>query len=157
MPGIEHEGAGERSRELLLALAHALRVLGSARDETTALSESFEHAARAFAAEKALLLRVTPGEPPEFEAVRSEGLAFEQVKALVTGRSIEGVSVYHAGTKLEAGQVVTAGGRVLGVTARGASLRDAHARAYHAVERIRFSGMQFRRDIGLRALAAGGA
>ncbi len=88
---LEPEAAAERSRELLAALAHALRVLGSARDETTALSESFEHATRAFAAEKALLLRVTAGET-EFEAVRSQGLEFEQVKACVTGRSLEGVS-----------------------------------------------------------------
>jgi transcriptional regulator with GAF, ATPase, and Fis domain len=88
----EGEGGAERSRELLAALARALRVLGSARDETTALSESFEHAARAFAAEKALLLRLRPDEPPEFEAVRAQGLAFEQVQALVTGRQVEGVS-----------------------------------------------------------------
>lgn len=88
----ECDAAGERSHELLLALSHALRVLGAARDETTALSESFEHAARAFAAEKALLLRVKPGEPPEFEAVRAQGLEFEQVRACLTGRSTEGVS-----------------------------------------------------------------
>ncbi len=84
-------GSG-RSSELLAALARALRVLGSARDETTALSDSFEHAARAFAAEKALLLRVRAGEPAEFEAVRAQGLAFEQVQALVTGQEVEGVS-----------------------------------------------------------------
>ncbi len=85
-------GAGERSRELLLALARALRVLGDARDEKSALSDSFEHAARAFAAEKALLLRVTAGERAAFEAVRAQGLSFEQVQALVTGRAVEGVS-----------------------------------------------------------------
>ena len=48
--------------------------------------------------------------------------------------------------------LVTAGGRVLGVTARAGSLREAHARAYAAVERVRFEGAQFRRDIARRAL-----
>ncbi len=77
-----------------------------------------------------------------------------------TGLAIEGlarpdeddaVKVFHAGTRLEAGRPVTAGGRVLGVTARGASLASARARAYAAVERIRWQGMQFRRDIAERA------
>jgi phosphoribosylamine--glycine ligase len=60
--------------------------------------------------------------------------------------------VFHAGTKLEADTLVTNGGRVMCVTALGDSLRIARTRAYEVVERIRFDGMQFRRDIGHRAL-----
>ncbi|MBX3276722.1 MAG: phosphoribosylamine--glycine ligase [Acidobacteria bacterium] len=61
---------------------------------------------------------------------------------------IEGVVVFHAGTRGSDGSVETAGGRVLGVTARATDLPTATARAYEAVERIAFDGMQFRRDIG---------
>jgi len=62
--------------------------------------------------------------------------------------------VFHAGTRREgAGPVVTAGGRVLGVTAYGADLAAARARAYGAIEQIHFDGMHFRRDIGLRGSA----
>jgi len=63
-----------------------------------------------------------------------------------------GALVFHAGTRFGAGGVVTAGGRVLGVTARGADLRAAIANAYAGVEAIRFEGMQFRRDIGAKGL-----
>ena len=62
---------------------------------------------------------------------------------------VDGVVVFHSGTKLDAGgEIETAGGRVLGVTARAATLEEAAARAYEAVGRIRFDGMRFRRDIG---------
>jgi phosphoribosylamine--glycine ligase len=64
----------------------------------------------------------------------------------------QGVRVFHAGTALYEGQLVTAGGRVLGVTARGSSLRQARDRAYAAVDQIQFRGQQVRRDIGHRAL-----
>jgi phosphoribosylamine--glycine ligase len=60
--------------------------------------------------------------------------------------------VFHAGTRLQGDALVTSGGRVLCVTALGDSLRIARLRAYEAVERIRFGGMQFRRDIGHRGL-----
>jgi phosphoribosylamine---glycine ligase len=62
------------------------------------------------------------------------------------------VMVFHAGTRREDDRVVTAGGRVLGVTARGADLPDAITRAYEAVNQIRFEGMHCRRDIGLKGL-----
>jgi phosphoribosylamine--glycine ligase len=63
------------------------------------------------------------------------------------------VSVIHAGTKRDsAGNLVTSGGRVLGVTANGATLREAAEHAYAAVAKIHFDGMQFRGDIGHRAL-----
>ena len=68
--------------------------------------------------------------------------------------AVPGVSVFHAGTSLRDGKVVTAGGRVLGVTARGASLAEAHARAYQAAELIQFEGRQFRHDIAARALGS---
>ncbi len=60
--------------------------------------------------------------------------------------------VFHAGTVRKDGAIVTSGGRVLGVTARGATLREAVARAYEGVDRITWRGMQVRRDIGARAL-----
>jgi phosphoribosylamine---glycine ligase len=65
------------------------------------------------------------------------------------------VLVFHAGTRTDAdGRLVTAGGRVLGVTARGQTFEEARARAYAAVEKIRFAGAHFRRDIGLRGAPA---
>jgi len=68
---------------------------------------------------------------------------------------VPGVSVYHAGTARRDGRLVTAGGRVLTVTARGASFTEAVARAYAGVLMISFDGMQYRRDIGRKALATG--
>ncbi|MBX3292507.1 MAG: phosphoribosylamine--glycine ligase [Acidobacteria bacterium] len=63
--------------------------------------------------------------------------------------SLDSVTVFHAGTARNAdGEFITAGGRVLGVTAVGNGLDDALRDAYAAVERISFAGMQFRRDIG---------
>ncbi|MEW5792149.1 MAG: phosphoribosylamine--glycine ligase [Pseudomonadota bacterium] len=61
--------------------------------------------------------------------------------------------VFHAATELKGGQVLTSGGRVLGVTALGDSVRDAQARAYAAVDRIGWPGAQYRHDIGYRAIA----
>ena len=66
----------------------------------------------------------------------------------------EGCKVFHAGTALADGQVVTRGGRVLCVTALGETVRQAQRAAYAAVAGIRFEGMQYRKDIGHRALAA---
>ena len=60
----------------------------------------------------------------------------------------EGVYVYHAGTKLENGKYYTNGGRVLGITAKGATLNDALKTAYAAVDEIGFEKMHCRRDIG---------
>ena len=66
----------------------------------------------------------------------------------------DGVLVFHAGTRLERGQVVTAGGRVLGVTAIAPDLADARRRAYRAAEHIHFEGRQYRRDIAVKGLDA---
>ncbi|HEX6318163.1 MAG TPA: phosphoribosylamine--glycine ligase [Burkholderiales bacterium] len=60
--------------------------------------------------------------------------------------------IFHAGTRLEGKSLVTSGGRVLCVTALGDSVRMARTRAYDTVDKIRFDGMQYRRDIGHRAL-----
>jgi len=75
------------------------------------------------------------------------------------GDAIEGIPpeaddmvVFHAGTRLQDGVLQTSGGRVLCVTALADSVRLAQARAYDAVQQIQFDGMQFRRDIGFRAL-----
>jgi phosphoribosylamine--glycine ligase len=75
------------------------------------------------------------------------------------GDRIEGIPapaadcrVFQAGTRAERGELYTSGGRVLCVTALGDNLRAARGRAYAAVERIRFDGMQYRKDIGHRAL-----
>jgi phosphoribosylamine--glycine ligase len=66
---------------------------------------------------------------------------------------VDDVIVYHAATAAREGQVVTVGGRVLGVTALGANLDAAVQRAYEAVPKISFEGMQYRKDIGQKALA----
>lgn len=60
------------------------------------------------------------------------------------------VTVFHAGTKLEAGKYYTAGGRVLGVTAVADTIDDARAKAYAAVGKINFEGMHYRKDIGIK-------
>lgn len=62
------------------------------------------------------------------------------------------ITIFHAGTKLQDGQVVTDGGRVLGVTALGNSINDAIQRAYTAVGKIAFDGAYYRKDIGYKAL-----
>jgi phosphoribosylamine--glycine ligase len=64
----------------------------------------------------------------------------------------DGAIVFHAGTALDDGKVVTAGGRVLGVTALGADLREAVDKAYAAVEKISWKDSFFRKDIAHRAL-----
>jgi len=64
--------------------------------------------------------------------------------------------VFHAGTAADGERTVTAGGRVLCVTALGDSVKIAQARAYRAIESLRFDGMQYRRDIGHRAIGRGG-
>jgi phosphoribosylamine--glycine ligase len=70
----------------------------------------------------------------------------------LAGPEAEDVHVFHAGTALRDGEVVTAGGRVLCVTALGDSVKPAQKRAYEAADAIRFDGLQYRRDIGYRAI-----
>ena len=75
----------------------------------------------------------------------------DAITGLDAAEALEDVSVLHAGTAVSGDAVVSAGGRVLGVRASAATLTDARERAYAAVGRIHFEGMQFRRDIAARA------
>ena len=76
------------------------------------------------------------------------------IGGLVDAGAVPGVHVTHAGTALQDGRVVTSGGRVLTVVARGETYEEAIARAYDAVGRISFEGSHVRTDIGQRALIA---
>ena len=71
-----------------------------------------------------------------------------EIKGLDENGQIDGAVVYHAGTAYRDGKFLTNGGRVLGVTACGATLDEALDRAYNAVERISFDGAQYRKDLG---------
>jgi phosphoribosylamine---glycine ligase len=75
--------------------------------------------------------------------------AGDAIHGIARASATPGVRVHHAGTALAGGEVVTAGGRVLAVTATGASLAEARERAYLAAGEIRFEGMLFRQDIGI--------
>lgn len=68
--------------------------------------------------------------------------------------AVEGVSVFHAGTSMADGQLVTSGGRALDVTALGPTIGAARERAYAAITRIEFAGMHYRGDIAERAVGA---
>ncbi len=74
------------------------------------------------------------------------------IAGLDAANALPGTKVFHAGTALKDGQVVTSGGRVLGVTALGKDLPSARTAAYAAVEKIHFEGAHFRRDIAAKAL-----
>jgi phosphoribosylamine---glycine ligase len=79
-----------------------------------------------------------------------------EITGLVDASAIPGVQVFQAGTARRDGRLVTAGGRVLGVTAVADGLAAAIAAAYEGVRRIHFEGMQYRTDIGRRALGEAG-
>lgn len=74
----------------------------------------------------------------------------EQISGIEKAESIPGVKVFHAGTAVENGMLVTAGGRILSVAAHADSLPEARLRAYSAIGSIHFNGMRFRSDIALR-------
>lgn len=76
-----------------------------------------------------------------------------EITGLADGQ-LDGVTVYHAGTAIKDGKLVTAGGRVLGVTALGETLESALEKSYKAVDAISFEGAHYRKDIGQRALNA---
>ncbi len=78
----------------------------------------------------------------------------DAIEGLMDAEALPDVVVFHAGTKLSGGNVVTAGGRVLGVTALGADLKRAVERAYEAAGKISFKDAHYRRDIAARALKA---
>ena len=75
------------------------------------------------------------------------------ISGLDAANALPHTKVFHAGTAFKDGQIVTNGGRVLGVTASGEDLKTAQAAAYAAVDKIQFEGAQFRRDIAAKALA----
>src|SRR5713226_4956210 len=89
----------------------------------------------------ACVVLTSAGYPGKFENSK-------RVDGLTAVEQLTGVKVLHAGTKLVEDEVITNGGRVLGVTAAAATLDDALAAAYGAASRIHFEGMHYRRDIG---------
>jgi phosphoribosylamine---glycine ligase len=76
-----------------------------------------------------------------------------QIRGLEAARAVPGVEIFHAGTRRDGDRLLAAGGRVLGVTARGKTVAEAQARAYEAVHAIDWPGGFYRTDIGWRAVA----
>ena len=76
------------------------------------------------------------------------------IEGLEAAGALDGVTVFHAGTALKDGDVVTAGGRVLAVSALGRGFSEARERAYAGADRISFDGAQIRADIAERAVRA---
>ena len=93
----------------------------------------------------ACVVLASEGYPGEFQKGKA-------ITGLSEANTINQVKVFHAGTGSRGGEVVTNGGRVVGVTALGNDLRSALDQAYKAVERVQFDGKYYRRDIGWRAL-----
>ena len=119
--------------------AEALAQAAAGTLDAAALEPNGEHAV--------CVVLAAPGYP---DAPRTGGA----IEGLERADALEGVRVFHAGTRRSDGRVESAGGRVLGVSATHATLAGAHGRAYAAVEQIHFEGMQYRRDIAARALGA---
>ena len=82
------------------------------------------------------------------------------IEGLDEAAMVDNVTIFHAGTKSEArdgkSTIVANGGRVLGITVTGKTVTEAQARAYKAVDKVRWPGGFCRRDIGWRAIAGGG-
>jgi phosphoribosylamine--glycine ligase len=74
------------------------------------------------------------------------------IEGLDEAAAVEGVQIFHAGTKAEGGRILANGGRVLNISATGKTVREAQARAYAAIARIRWPEGFYRRDIGWRAV-----
>ena len=77
-------------------------------------------------------------------------VAYEKGKEITFNGLDEDIVLCHAGTKMKDGKLVTDGGRVLGVCAKGESIEEARQKAYKNVERISFEGMHYRKDIGIK-------
>lgn len=78
-----------------------------------------------------------------------------EIRGLDRAAEVEGVEVFHAGTRRDGDRIVADGGRVLNVTARGRTVAEAQARVYEAIGKIDWPGGFYRRDIGWRALERG--
>jgi phosphoribosylamine---glycine ligase len=89
----------------------------------------------------ACVVLASGGYPGKFESGK-------RIEGLTAAGQITGVKVFHAGTKISAGSLVTNGGRVLGVTAAESTLGAALGTVYEAVEQLHFDGMHYRKDIG---------
>ncbi|MDE6210658.1 MAG: phosphoribosylamine--glycine ligase, partial [Clostridia bacterium] len=76
--------------------------------------------------------------------------SYQKGKEITIGNIADDILIFHAGTAIKDGKLVTSGGRVLGVTAKGKDIHEARAKAYEAVSRIHFDGAFFRRDIGIK-------
>jgi len=76
----------------------------------------------------------------------------KEIFGLDEAAKLEDVVVFHAGTKKSGNKILTSGGRVLGVTGLGATIKDAISKTYSAVSKISFEGMHYRRDIGRKAI-----
>jgi phosphoribosylamine--glycine ligase len=87
------------------------------------------------------------GYPGKYEAGKP-------ISGLDDAAKLEDIQIFHAGTKRANGEIRTAGGRVLAVTALGSTIKEARERAYEAVSRIQFENCQYRRDIALSVVAA---
>jgi phosphoribosylamine--glycine ligase len=94
----------------------------------------------------ATIVLVARGYPGKIESGK-------QIFGLEEAKQVEGVKVYHAGTRWEDGKVFTAGGRVLNVTARATTLAEALERAYAVAQMIDFDGKDYRKDIGQKGLS----
>ena len=75
--------------------------------------------------------------------------SYKKGKAITIGET-DGVTLIHAGTAIKDGKLVTNGGRVMGVVAKGKDVEEARTKAYSAVENINWEGMQYRKDIGVK-------
>ncbi len=113
-------------------------LLGSARGDLSAASPQWEAPA------SMCVVLASGGYPGTYESGKA-------IEGLAEAGAMEGVTVFHAGTKREGDAYVTAGGRVLAVTAIGGDIEEAARRAYAAADAIRFEGKQCRRDIGWQA------
>ena len=134
---------GDPETQVVLPLLKTdlLTVMQAVHDETLSeLSVEFSDEAAA------CVIVASGGYPKSYQ----KGCVMDFGKA----EALPDVTVYHAGTALKDGKLVTSGGRVLGVTATGKDLETALQKAYAAVEEIHFDGAFYRKDIGQRALAA---
>ena len=96
----------------------------------------------------ACVVLTSGGYPGKFETSK-------EITGLREADEVRGVKVMHAGTKCDGDKIVTSGGRVLGVTAAGATLDEALGRVYEAAQKIHFQGAHYRKDIGAHASVSG--